>query len=187
MSLAHQKRLLTVEEYLSLESTASVKSEYLAGVLYQMAGGSNAHNQLATNAIVALGSRLRGGPCRVFNSDTKIRIQLAGEVRFYYPDLSVIWARNPPTDSFQDAPRVVFEVLSESTRRVDEGEKRDAYLGIRGLTAYVLVEQGNPVVSLWRRGEDGFTREQVTGLDGVLPLPEIGCELPLSELYDGLD
>lgn len=81
---------MTVEDYLKLKSTAEVKSEYLAGVLYQMAGGSNAHDQLATNAMVALGARLRGGPCRVFNSDTKIRIKLPGEVRFYYPDLSVV-------------------------------------------------------------------------------------------------
>ena len=152
VSLAREKRLVTVEDYLKLESTAVVKSEYLAGVLYQMAGGSNAHDQLATNAMVALGARLRGGPCRVFNSDTKIRIKLPGEVRFYYPDLSVVCQPNPLNDSFQDEPRLVFEVVSESTRRVDEGEKKDAYLAIGALAAYVLVEQGNPVVSIWRRG-----------------------------------
>jgi Uma2 family endonuclease len=106
-----------------------------------MAGARNAHNLIAANTQGAVHARLRGRRCRAFNSDTKIRIRLPNQVRFYYADVPVICLPNPPTDSFQDEPAVLFEVLSRRTRRIDEGEKKDAYVTIASLGAYVLIEQ----------------------------------------------
>jgi Uma2 family endonuclease len=136
---------------------------------------------------VALGSRLRGTHCRPFNSDTKIRIRLTTQVRFYYPDASVICRPNPQADSFQDEPAVLVEVLSRRTRRIDEGEKKDAYLTIPSLTVYLLVEQESPAVVLLRRTDQGFVREVYEGLDAVVPLTEIAAELPLSEIYEAVE
>ena len=65
---------------------------------------------------------------------TKVRIQLPSQIRFYYPDVSVICRSNPPNDSFQDEPVLVVEVLSRKTRRIEEGEKKDAYLTIPSLS-----------------------------------------------------
>jgi Uma2 family endonuclease len=42
---------------------------------------------------------------------------------------------NPPTDHFQDQPVVIIEVLSDSTRCTDLGEKRDACLTIPEIDA----------------------------------------------------
>src|SRR5205807_8009069 len=136
-----------------------------------MAGARNAHNAIASNTLVAVGSRLRGRSCRPFNSDTKIRVRLPTHVRFYYPDASVICRPNPQTDSFQDEPAVLFEVLSRRTRRIDEGEKKDAYLTIPSLNVYILVEQESPIVIVFRRTEAGFVREVYQGLAAVVPLP----------------
>lgn len=102
-----------------------MKHEFLGGLTYAMAGASNVHNLIATNTSTALGYRLRGGRCRAYNSDTKVRIRLPQQIRFYYPDVSVCRS-NPPSDSFQDEPVVLVEVLSSQTRRLDEGEKKDA-------------------------------------------------------------
>ena len=126
MSTARTLNLVSVQDYLAGELISPVKHEYLGGVVYAMAGARNAHNLIATNAVGALYARLRGKPCRPFNSDTKIRIRLPTQARFYYPDVSVVCRPNPQTDSFQDEPVVLFEVLSRRTRRVDEGEKKDA-------------------------------------------------------------
>jgi Uma2 family endonuclease len=82
---------------------------------------------------------------------------------------------------------VIVEVLSRKTRRIDEGEKRDAYVTIPSLTAYLLVEQEFPGVTLHRRTEQGFVQETHAELDAVIPLPEIGVELPLAEMYDGVE
>ena len=187
MSTAKKLNLVSVEAYLAGELHSPVKHEYLGGVVYAMAGARNAHNLIATNIIGGLHARLRGNPCRLFNSDTKIRIHLPAQVRFYYPDASVVCRPNPQTDSFQDEPAVLFEVLSNRTRRTDEGEKRDAYLTIPSLAVYVMVEQDAALVIAMRRVEGRFVREVYDGLDAVLPLGEIGVDLPLAEIYETVE
>jgi Uma2 family endonuclease len=187
MTAATKLNLVSVDDYLAGELVSPVKHEYLGGVVYAMAGGRNLHNTIATNTLGSLHARLRGKRCRPFNSDTKIRVRLASHVRFYYPDTSVVCRPNPPSDSFQDDPAAVFEVLSRGTRRVDEGEKKEAYLTIPSLGVYALVEQEMPAVVVFRRTHQGFVREVYEGLDAVIPLPEIEIELPLSEIYDGVE
>jgi Uma2 family endonuclease len=186
MSAAKKLNLVSVEDYLAGELVSPIKHEYLGGFVYAMAGARNVHNQIATNALVAVGARLRGKRCRPFNSDTKIRVRLPNQVRFYYPELSIVCRPNPPSDSFQDEPAVLFEVLRRKTRRIDEGEKKDAYLTIPSLCVYALVEQEMAAVVALRRSEHGFVREVYEGLDAILPLPEVDIDLPLSEIYDGV-
>jgi len=187
MSTAEKLHLVSVEDYLAGELVSPIKHEYLGGIVYAMAGARNAHNLIAGNALGRLWSRLRGKPCQPFNSDTKVRIRLPAHIRFYYPDLSVVCRPNPQSDSFQDDPIAVFEVLSRSTRRIDGGEKKDAYLTIPSLGIYGLVEQEMAVVVAFRRTERGFVREVYEGLEAVLPLPELGTNLPLAELYEGVE
>ena len=184
MSAIERLNLISVEDYLAGELNSPVKHEYLGGIVYAMAGGKNSHNRLATSITGMLYSRLRGNPCQPYNSDTKIRIRLPTQTRFYYPDASVVCHSNPPEDSFQDEPVVVIEVISEGTRRADEGEKKEAYLTLPSLTVYALVEQETALVVVFRRTDDGCGREVYRGLDQAVPLPEIGTTLPLGEIYE---
>jgi len=187
VSSAKKLNLVSVDDYLAGELISPLKHEYLGGVVYAMAGARNAHNIIATNTLVAMGSRLRGRRCRPFNSDTKIRVRLPAHVRFYYPDASVICRPNPQTGSFQDEPAALVEVLSRRTRRIDEGEKKEAYLTIPSLGAYLLIEQDAPAVVVFRRTEHGFLREVYQELDAVLSLPEIEIDLPLAEIYESVE
>jgi Uma2 family endonuclease len=183
---ATSRHLISVDEYLEGELVSPIKHEYLDGVVYAMAGSRNVHNSIAVNAIVALGVRLRGRSCRVFNSDTKIRIRLPRRVRFYYPDASVVCRPNKPDDSYQDKPVVIAEVISKSTRRIDEVEKKEFYLKIPTLRVYLLIEQEFPAVVAYRRGKDGFQQEVYQGMRAIVPLPEIDAELPLAELFEAI-
>ena len=187
MSALPRWDLVSIGDYLAGELISPIKHEYLGGVVYAMAGARNAHNLIASNCLVSLGSRLRGKRCRAFNSDTKIRVRLPHHVRFYYPDASVICRPNPQGDSFQDEPAVIVEVLSKRTRRIDGGEKKDAYLTIPSLCAYLLVEQETAAVVVFRRTEQGFVRELYQGPDAVIPLHEIDIELPLAEIYEAVE
>jgi hypothetical protein len=54
------------------------------------------------------------------------------------------------------------------------------------LSAYLLVEQESAEVTLFRRTERGFVTETYRD-DTSIPLPEIGAELLLSEIYDGVE
>jgi Uma2 family endonuclease len=187
MTAARKLERISVDDYLAGELVSPIKHEYVGGMTYAMAGARNAHNRVAGNTFGALWARLRGKPCQPFNSDTKIRIHLGSETRFYYPEASVVCRPNPDDDSFQDEPVVIFEVLSQRTRRVDEGEKKDAYLKIPSLAVYVLIEQSSPNIVAWRRTNGGFEREEFDGLDAVLPLPEIDTELPLADVYESVE
>jgi Uma2 family endonuclease len=179
---------ISITDYLAGEGLSDVKHEYLGGTVHAMAGSTNRHSAISTNALTSIASQLRGKPCRPFGSDTKIRIEYPDHTRFYYPDALVACHMNPPTDHFQDHPAVVIEVLSDSNRRTDLGEKRDAYLTIPSLKALLFVEPDSPEVLVHRRKpEGGFAVEIFTGLDAVIPLPEIEAELPLSDLYERID
>lgn len=156
MTAAETLNAISVKDYLAGELESPVKHEYLGGAFYAMAGARNVHNTFAGNIFAALHARLRGRKCKPFNSDTKIRVRLPTHWRFYYPDASVVCRPNPPDDSFQDEPAVIFEVLSRATRRIDGGEKKDAYLTIPSLAAYVLVEQDTAAAVVYRRTEQGF-------------------------------
>lgn len=184
MNTVRRMDLISPSQYLAEELASTVKREYLGGVCYAMSGARIRHDRIAIGVLGAFISRLRGGSCEPCSSDMKVRIQLPTHVRFYYPDAMVVCRSNPEGNSYQDAPAVIVEVLSRRTRRTDEGEKKDAYLTIPSLSVYLMVEQESPGVVAFRRAEQGFVRQTYEGLDSVIPLPEIGIELPLSEIYE---
>lgn len=184
MTAAEKLKSISVEDYLARELVSQVKHEYLGGVVYAMAGARDQHDIITVNLLARLHSK---GRCRPYSSDTKIRVQLPTQTRFYYPDTSVICNPNPSGSSFQDQPVVIFEVLSKKTRRIDEGEKKDAYLTIPSLKVYALVEQELARIVIHRRTPDGFVREVYDGMDAMLPLPEIEIELPLAQVFEGAE
>lgn len=187
MSAARKLNLVSVDDYLAGELASPIKHEYLGGVVYAMAGARNAHNLIAANTQGSLHGRLKGNRFWAFNSDTKVRVRLPSQIRFYYPDVPVVCRPNPPDDSYQDEPAVIVEVLSRRTRRIDEGEKKDAYLSIPSLSVYLLIEQDIPAMVAYRRTPQGFVREVYEVIEAVVPLGEIDTELPLAEIYDGVE
>jgi Uma2 family endonuclease len=187
MTAAKQIQLIGVEEYLAGELRSTVKHEYTGGYVYAMAGASNAHNAIAVAFVSLMYNALRGRRCQPFNSDTKVRVRLASHTRFYYPDGMVVCEGNPAQSSYQDRPVVLAEVISEATRRVDEGEKRDAYLTIPELSAYLLIESSAPRIVMYHRTDSGFVPRQYEGPEAMVPLEAIGSQLPLADLYERVD
>jgi Uma2 family endonuclease len=108
--------------------------------------------------------------------------------RFFYPDVSVICGETQFADDARDVvlnPIFIAEVLSESTAAFDRGKKFQSYQQIESLQEYLLVAQDEYVVELFVRREDGqwlYTR--VSGLDEVIVLPAIKCQLALRDIYD---
>jgi Uma2 family endonuclease len=183
MTAAKQIELVSVEDYLAGELVSEVKHEYWGGFVYAISRARNSHNRIAISLLGSLYAQLRGKPCEAFNSDTKVRVRFPTHTRFYYPDGMVVCEPNGPNDTFQDNPVVIAEVVSEATRRIDEGEKRDAYLAIPTLMAYLVVETDRPRVVVHRRTDNGFVAEAYEGMDAVIPLDAVDVELPFAELY----
>lgn len=187
MTAARRLQLIPIEEYLAGELASPVKHEYLGGVVYAMAGGSYSHTLIASNILGALHAQLRGRKCRALNFDAKIRVRLAHQTRFYYPDALVVCEPGDPRARFQDHPVVVVEVLSRSTLRTDTGEKKDAYLSLPTVAAYLLVEQESAAIVVMRRTDSGFVREVYEGMTSVIPLPEIDANLALADVYETVE
>ena len=181
-----ESQLMTVEDYLAWEDAQPERHEYIGGIIYAMAGGTAAHAAIAMNVAASLHGQLRGKRCRPYGSDLKIRVQYPTHTRFYYPDLTVACSDTPAKSVFHDQPVVIVEVTSESTRRTDELEKRDAYQTIPSLRGYVLLNQEKADAVVWRRSDQGFAREVYSGLEAVIDLPEIEARLPLAEAYEAV-
>ncbi len=184
MTAAKAYTQISIEDYLSGEQISEVKHDYVDGTVFAMAGASVRHNQVASNTLISLGSQLRGKPCRPFNSDMKIRVRFPSNTRFYYPDVSVICRSNPGGDQFQDEPVVLIEVLSDSTRRMDQTEKKDAFLIIPSLAVSVMMEQDDAAAIVYRRQDSGFLREVYEGKDASITLSEIDATHSLAEVYE---
>jgi Uma2 family endonuclease len=187
MTAAKQIEWVSVEDYLARELVSEVKHEYLRGNVYAMAGARTVHNRVAMNLSLAIGSRLRGKRCEPFNSGMKVRIRLPKQTRFYYPDGMVVCEPNPPESTFQDRPVIVAEVVSDETQRFDEVEKREAYLTIPTLSAYLVIETDQPRIVVHRRTDNGFVTEAYEGREAVIPLEAIRADLPLAELYERVE
>ncbi len=183
-AISIQQIFVSPSEFLAGEEAAPCKHEYLNGVVYAMAGGTLRHSQIGGNIFAALKSRLRGKPCRPWNSDTLTHLRHGADERFYYPDISVICGPVDPKARSTDHPTVIFEVLSPSTARFDTGEKKDAYLRCESLQAYVIVHSEKVEVTIHTRRADGWDVVRYDETTDTLQLPSIECELPLAEIYE---
>jgi len=179
---------LTEEQYLAIERAAESKSEFLDGVMYAMSGGSPRHADLHGNIYAELRALLRGGECKAFNADLRVRVSS----RMYaYPDVLVVCGRLQLASDQKDVllnPIIVFEVLSPSTEVYDRGIKFQLYRTIPSLREYILVAQDKPRVEQYVcQDAETWTLRDHAGLDKDLKLDSIGVSLPLRLIYDGVD
>lgn len=186
-----QHRRMTIAEYLDFEAAAEEKHEFVDGEVVAMSGGSEAASLIATNIMRELGNALKGKPCRVYDSNLKVRI--GRKHRYRYPDALVICG---PTVADTDDrrkhtimnPRLVVEVLSPSTERIDRVQKFADYREIEGFEEYVLVSQHEPTVETFRRQADGAWRLDVqSGMDASTTLGSIGVTLIHAEIFAQVD
>jgi len=185
MQAAVKSDFVSVADYLAVEKTSQQRHEYLGGLVYAMAGETLAHNQISQNLLFLLRPKTKGGPCRVFISDIRVNFQLRTDEYFYYPDIVVTCDQRDTHPRFIRYPRLIIEVLSESTERVDKREKFFAYTSIATLAEYVLVAQAAKEVTVFRRAHD-WKAERVSGAKARVALPSLKITLPLSAVYEGI-
>lgn len=178
---------MPVDEYLELEENSTIKHEYIDGHVYAMAGGTVDHGAIAVNAVAFLRSLLRGGPCRVYNSDVKVRL---GPRRFVYPDVSVSCDERDRANGrakFISHPRLVIEVLSPTTADYDCGDKFEMYRAVASCEEYVLVNAEQPTVEVRTRQATGEWRRTIAGPGEEIVLPSVGLRVPLAVFYEEID
>jgi Uma2 family endonuclease len=175
----------TLEAFLSWVAKQEGRYEFDGFAPVAMTGGTARHNRIAISILVALRSRLRGTPCSVFGQDLGVRT-IGDAVRF--PDALVACTRFPDSDRLASDVRVVFEVLSPDSGRRDRVVKMREYAAVPSILHYVIVEFAYPGLQDFHRqdGADGWSATPLKE-DDILPLPGIGIEIPVAEIYEGVE
>ncbi|MCB1177412.1 MAG: Uma2 family endonuclease [Leptospiraceae bacterium] len=180
---------ISISEYLEKERKSPNRTEYIQGELRELTGASFIHNKIVINLIRNISSKINTKKWEILSSDMKVWIP--SKETFYYPDVLVL--PNPPHfhEDSKDIlinPICIFEVLSESTRNFDKGEKFDAYRSIEGFKEYYLVEQSKKLITQCIINSRG-NWELIEHKDEnpKFSLPTLNIELSISEIYEGVE
>lgn len=176
----------TPEQYLEVDRKAEHRSEYVNGEILAMAGASRVHNLVVTNLVREVSLALRGKPCETYSNDMRVEVSTT---RYTYPDV-VVGCKPQFIDGQLDTltnPTVIMEVLSPTTANDDRSWKFAHYRRLETLTDYVMLSQFQPFIEHYTRQGDQWVLTEVAGLDAVLRLPSVGCDLPLSAIYERVE
>jgi Uma2 family endonuclease len=181
MSIALRKSM-TIEEFLEWETQQPLRYEFDGYQPVAMAGGTEQHSAIQRNLAIAVGGRLRGRPCRYHGSDLKI--ETAETIR--YPDGFVVCSPPVRGRTVIPDPVVIFEVLSDDSAQRDLVIKNQEYASVPSVRRYVVASQDKMAGTMFERiGTDWMGHLLHAG--SILRMPEIDIELPLAELYEGVD
>jgi Uma2 family endonuclease len=184
MALAENLNI-SIEDYLQGELSSDTKHEYINGEIYAMVGVKRAHDTINTNLIAYLHAHLRGTPCRVHSGEMKVRVKTASDDCFFYPDLHVTCEVTDNEEHFNSHPKLIIEVLSESTERFDRAEKFHFYRKLESLEEYVLVAQDMQRIECYRRSTHWDLELYREG--ERFNLQSVNLDLTVAEVYEGIE
>ncbi len=183
------KKYLTPEEYLALEDAAEYRSEYYQGEVFAMAGGSSDHNLIIGNFFDGLRDIRKTGRCRAFFNEMKIWIEQAET--FTYPNLAIICGKPNYYAGRKDIvtnPLVLIEVLSDSTKSYDRGEKFEIYRSLPALREYIVVNQyAVQVQQFYREAPFRWILTEYREMDNILKFSSFDFQIPVRDIYDGVE
>jgi Uma2 family endonuclease len=186
MQAAVKNEYVSVADYLAAEETSQIRHEYLGGLVYAMAGETREHNLIAQNLLIQIRQKTKGGPCTAYIGDIRVNFHLHSDEYYYYPDIVVTCDKRDNHPRFVRHPKLIIEVLSPSTQRVDRREKFFAYTNnIESLQEYVLVAQDEKEVTVFRRAKH-WKSEKISGAKTNLKLESLGIKIPLAAIYEGI-
>lgn len=175
-------------EFINWERKAETKHEYVDGRIIDMAGASLWHNRIVSNIIGHIYPFPSGKTCQIYPSD--LRIYAKSKESYFYPDASIICGDPEFSDEIKDTivnPKVIFEILSPSTKDYDTGIKLYYYMQIKSLQQYIMIDSAILIVRSALRQADGAWRfQELDNMDENILIEPIQCILQLKETYDGI-
>ncbi|PYG04432.1 Uma2 family endonuclease [Thioalkalivibrio sp. ALE21] len=187
-----QPAQMDADAFLAWEAEQPEKHEFVAGEVFAMGGASDRHVTISLNVASALREHLRGGPCRTFIADMKLRVEAADA--FFYPDVMVTCdPQDRGREQYKQAPLLVVEVLSPSTEAFDRGAKFAAYRSLASLQEYLMIDPASGAVELYRRDPEDhwvlYTHEacDATGRDATgdaVELRSVGLTLEGGRIFE---
>ena len=176
-----KRATMTEAEYLEFEKNSEVRHEYANGVLNAMAGDKKQNNRILRRLVRLLDTPAEAKGCDLFFTVVKMRVPNG---KYRYPD-AVITCEEDADEYLIQAPCAVFEVLSESTKDVDENEKLEEYLKIPSVDRYVLLRQDRAMAMVYARDGSSW-RFDLLERNGTFDVPCLDLTIKLEDIYAGL-
>ena len=178
---------MSVEEYLAYEQGTANKREYVDGKLRLIDEASPQHNKIVLNCWQSLRNQLALSPYLVHNTvhDTNRRIKI-DDKNYLHPDIFVLSLDSEFCDDAEriiSSPVLIAEVMSPRSKNHDRSKKRERYLKNKNHKIQLYIFEEEPLITIYTPHKDGWLLQDFRGLDAVIPLKAIGCELKLSEAY----
>lgn len=181
-------KVYTPKEYLALELEADNRHEFINGEIRQMAGGTTKHNVITGNIYVNLRLAVKGKNIPVYIENVRLWIPIVNV--FTYPDVMILAGEPIYYEESQTTitnPVVIFEVLSNSTRDYDQGQKFRFYRSLETLQEYVLVDQERCSVMVYQRANaKEWNLHILEEFSEVIRLKSVAVEVALQDIYDGV-
>ena len=185
MSATVRTPTMTREQFFDWAEAQNERYEFDGFEPVLMTGGKLGHNLVLLNVQFALRTRLTGKGCQPLGPDSGVAT-IGDTVR--YPDGVVTCSPIDPDSRLVPNPVVVFEVISPTSGRIDRIVKVREYAAVASVRRYVIVESSTIGLTVMEREAAGehWTLSTLIAED-VLRMPEIGGEIPVAALYEGLD
>jgi Uma2 family endonuclease len=175
---------ISPERFLAWVTGQEERFELVEGEVVMMAGAGRRHDSIVVNLTAAVHSRVRGGPCQTFTSDTYVSTSPSTR---RMADLGVDCGKPDDNSLTADKPALVIEVLSPTTGGFDITIKLAEYQSLPSMDYILFVDTEMPNVHLYSRDKDGRWEDRVIkGLDAAVDFPKLNVILTLAEIYDGL-
>ncbi|PPT04863.1 hypothetical protein CKA32_003842 [Geitlerinema sp. FC II] len=174
---------LTPEEYLTAERDSPIKHEYHDGEVRAMAEEIDRHNLITGNLIALILPVARQHGCQTYSLSMKVRIETHN--RFYYPDLLVTCdSHDRDIRYYKQHPKLIVEILSESTESFDRGDKFQHYRQLESLEEYILVSQTHPAVDVFRRTGDRTWEFQPYTVGETVRFASLELDCAIATIYE---
>jgi len=174
----------SVDEYLTSERHSAVRNEYVEGRVIARSGSNRAHNILASNTAIALGSRMHGNKTEIYISNMRVKLKNSFVC---YPDVIVVNGEPAFADQNHDLllnPAVIVEIVSNQTNSSDKTNKLESYLAMESIKEVVLLKEEEMRVEHYaRQNAKQWIYRIYNERDDVISLESINCKVSVSEVY----
>ena len=182
MALKQFDSMVSEEDYLKGELESEVKHEYIDGYMYAMSGAKRQHNRLTSTISREFGIHMKEKPCDTYASDFKVRVG----TNYFYPDVVVECDSDYNNEEYTEHPIIIVEITSESTQKFDRTYKLDVYKKIPSLREYVIIEQYQVMVDVYKRVADYWALKTYR-LGDAVHFESIGLTLTVEEIYERVE
>jgi Uma2 family endonuclease len=189
MGSIEKESLVTPQAFFAYVESHKGRAEYYDGMIVDMAAGSPEHALIAANMIRAIGNAIDGGDCFVYTGDLMIEVETANS--YLLPDLAVVCGKSEKSTTILGAiknPKLLVEVLSDSTRNRDQGIKWFHYGMLQGLQEFITVEQNKPLVFVHSLNDAGEWVQTAYGdIGDLVVLRSLGISIAMKAIFAGVE